>query len=215
MKNPVLKADERHVKGKGHISKLRREGLLPAVLYGKDFDTTMITVEEKEFSKILRTRGVSALIKLELGQDSYPVMMKEIQKDTLKDLINHVDFYKVDMEEEVEYTLPITLLGDPEGVKSEGGVMQQQKREVSAKALPMDMLDNIEIDISSLKIGDTLTVADLEVDEKNTILDDPEEVIVSILAPSMEEEEEETELPEEGMEPELVGESEDTTEEEE
>jgi len=213
VKYPVLKAEERHEKGKGPMSKLRRDGYLPAVVYGKDFENTMITVKEKEFSKILKTKGVSALISLQLGKDSHPVMMKEIQRDTLKDSISHVDFYKVSMDEEVEYTLPIVLLGEPEGVKSEGGVMQQQKRELIVKALPLDMLDNVEIDISSLKIGDTLTVADLDIDKKNTVVDEPEEVIVSILAPTMEEEEE-TEVSEDDLEPELVGDSEEKTEEE-
>lgn len=213
MKYPVLKADERHSKGKGHIRELRMNGHLPAVVYGKDFENAMISVDEKEFSKILKNRGVSTLIGLELGKDSYPVMMKEIQRNTLKDTIDHVDFFKVSMDEEVEYTLPITLLGDPVGVKAEGGTMQQQKREVTVKALPMDMLEHIEVDISSLEIGDIITVGDLVVDKKNTILDDFEEVVVSILAPSLEEEEE-TETPDEMEEPELIGDSEEKEEEE-
>ena len=113
------------------------------------------------------------------------------------------------MDEEVEYNVSINLVGDAEGVKA-GGTLQHQLREITVKALPANMIDNIEVDISSMAIGDTITVADLNVDETNTFLNDPSEVIVTLLAPAVQEgAEDEAEAPAEGEEPELVEQDED------
>lgn len=210
MEHPVLTAAVRQA-AKSENKKLKREGKVPAVVYGKGYETTSISVDDKELSRILKSRGESSLINLELNGEAFPVLIKEVQRNVLKNSMEHVDFFKVSMDEEVEYNLPIVLKGDAKGVK-EGGVLQHQKREVTVKSLPNDMLDNIEIDISDMDIGDTLTVADLKIADKNTVLDDPDEVIVSVLAPRLEEEEIET--PEEGEEPELVGEDKEEQEEE-
>ncbi|MDD4568626.1 MAG: 50S ribosomal protein L25/general stress protein Ctc [Tepidanaerobacteraceae bacterium] len=203
MEHPTLRATNRQATGKCGIKRLRRENKLPAVVYGKGFETTSVVIDEKEASKIFKTRGTSSLINLELDSNTFPVLTKEVQWNALKNSIDHVDFFKVSMDEEVEYNLSIFLTGDSEGVK-EGGTLQHQLREVTVKALPGDMLDNVEVDISSMVIGDTITVADLKVNEKNTILNDPDEVVVTLLAPRAEEEEEDIEVPEEGEEPELV-----------
>jgi large subunit ribosomal protein L25 len=197
MEQIALKAERRPI---GGTRALRREGKIPAVIYGKEIDATPITVDAKELSKILKARGGSALIDIELEENKHMVLMKEIQRDTLKNMILHVDFQKVSMTDTVEFNLPIMLKGDSEGVKM-GGILQFQKREVVAKALPQDMKDYVELDITNLGIGNSLTVADLEVDEKITILDDPNEVIVSVLAPKLDEQVEETEAPEEEGEP--------------
>jgi large subunit ribosomal protein L25 len=202
MEHPVLTAAIRQV-AKSENKRLKRENKLPAVVYGKGYETTSIAIDEKELSRILKTRGESSLINLEVEDQTFPVLIKEVQRNTLKNSIDHVDFFKVSMDEEVEYNLHIVLVGDAEGIKM-GGVLQHQKREVTVKSLPGDMLDSIEVDVSTMDIGDTLTVADLKVDDKNTILDDPNEVVVTLLAPAIEEEEEDVETPEEGEEPELV-----------
>lgn len=211
MDYPVLKANNRQIQGKGDLKKLRETGYVPAIVYGKDFENQAIAVDERDITKIIRSRGISTLIGLEVENDSYPVMMKEIQANTIKNTIDHVDFFKVSMDEEVEYSIPIVLVGEPEGAKH-GGAVQQQKRDILVKALPLEMLENIEVDISHLDIGDNITLGDIEIPETQTVLDDSEELIVSILAPSMEEEEEEE--TEEMEEPELVGADEEESEEE-
>ena len=189
---------------KKQIKKLRNENKLPAVVYGKDLETTSITIDEKELSQILKTRGETALINLKLEDESYPVLIKEVQRNILKNAIDHVDFFNVSMHEEVEYDLPIIVVGKAKGAEM-GGVLQQQKRELAVKSLPGDMLDNIEIDVSDMEIGDTLTVADLKIDETNTILDDLDEVIVTLLLPSIEEEKKKMLKLQDDVEPELVG----------
>lgn len=202
MEQIALKAERRDTSKKSTINQIRRKGKLPGVLYGKNIDSCPVAVDAKELLKILKTHGESAIINLELEGRTQPVLMKEIQRDTFKDAIVHVDFYRISMTEKIEFDLPIVLKGDAEGVKM-GGILQHQKREISVKALPKDLPEHLEVDISNLQIGDTLTVRDLKVDEKLTVLDDPEEVVISILAPKLAED---TAVPagEQAAEPEVV-----------
>lgn len=199
MENLVLTATIREAK-KSENKNLRRENKVPAVVYGKEYEAKSIAVDERELKKLLRTHGEATLINLQVENDTFPVLIKEVQRNILKDTIDHVDFFKVSMDEEVEYNAPIVLVGDAEGVKM-GGILQHQKREITLRALPADMLESVEVDISEMQIGDILTVADLKIDSKNTVMDDPEEVVATIVAPSLAED---AEAPEEGEEPELV-----------
>jgi large subunit ribosomal protein L25 len=212
MEQIALKAEKRDISKKGTINELRRKGKLPGVLYGKNIESSPVAVDAKELLKVLKTHGESALINLELEGEKHPVLMKEIQRDTFKDAIVHVDFYRVSMTDRIEFNLPIILKGDAEGVKM-GGILQHQKRELSVKALPADMPEHLEVDISNLKIGETLTVGDLKVDDKITVLDDPEEVVLSVLAPKLAED---TEVPtgEQAAEPEVVAKGKEKQEEE-
>lgn len=212
MEQIALKAEKRDISKKGTINELRRKGKLPGVLYGKNIESSPVAVDAKELLKVLKTHGESALINLELEGEKHPVLMKEIQRDTLKDAIVHVDFYRVSMTDRIEFNLPLVLKGDAEGVRM-GGILQHQKRELSVKALPADMPEHLEVDISGLKIGDTLTVGDLKMDEKITVLDDPEEVVISILAPKLAED---TEVPtgEQAAEPEVMAKGKEKKEEE-
>jgi len=197
MEQITLKADIRNFGGTG---RLRREGKIPAVIYGKEIESTPISVDAKEFLNIMKTHGETTLLNLEIQGNNHTVLTKEIQRDTMKGMIIHVDFQKVSMTDKVEFNLPIALKGDAEGVKM-GGVLQFQKREVTAKAMPKDMIEVLEVDISNLKIGDVLKVSDLEVDDKITILDDPDEIVVSVLAPKLAEE---VEAPTGEQEPEVI-----------
>ncbi len=211
MERPVLTATVREAK-KSENNKLKREGKVPAVVYGKEYGPISISVDEKELFKILKEKGESSLINLELNGERFPVLIKEVQRHVLKDTFEHVDFFKVSMDEQVEYNLPVILKGTAKGLKL-GGVLQHQKHEITVKSLPDNMIESLEVDISDLDIGDTLTVGDLKVDSKITILDDPDEVIASVLAPKLEEAAEAVETTEEAKEPELVRESKEEEEE--
>lgn len=196
-----LVAEERKLAGKGALNELRRKGKIPGVIYGKNIDTKPVAVDSKELNRLFRGHGEGVLIDLVLGEEKYPVIIKEIQRDHLKGVINHVDFYRVSMTDKIEVDLPIILKGEPEGVKA-GGVLQHQLHELTIEALPVDIPEYIEVDISHLKIGDVLMVKDIKLSDKITVLDDPEEVVVTVLAPSIEEEE--TETAGETSEPEVV-----------
>jgi large subunit ribosomal protein L25 len=204
MEQLLLKATPRKETGKGPLKSLRNEGKLPGVIYGKDFENTPVFVDYKEFFKIIKKHGETAIIDLEFQGDNIPVMMKEVQKDTLKRAIVHVDFLKISLTEKIEIKLPVVLRGEAEGVK-EGGTLQHQLREITAKVLPRDIPEHIEVDINGLHIGDVVTLGDIEIDDKIEVLDSPDEVIVTVLAPMKEEElEEELVVDEHVEEPEVI-----------
>lgn len=211
-----FKADKRDIVRKGGLNALREKGVIPAVVYGKGFDTIPVTVDTKKFNKVIRVHGENTLLNLELEGEVYPVLIREVQRDPIRGEIIHVDFNIISMTEEIDFELPVVLVGEPAGA-AEGGVLQHQLRELDAKALPKYMIDTVEVDVSDLEIGDTVLVRDLDIDENITILDDPEEMIATLLAP--EEEEEEEELDEDELddvaEPEVIEKGKTDEEEEE
>ncbi|MGB9812911.1 MAG: 50S ribosomal protein L25/general stress protein Ctc [Thermovenabulum sp.] len=188
MAQVTLKAAERKLEGKGALKALRRAKKIPAVLYGKNMENKYLAVDELEFLKAIKGHGESVLIDLILNNEKHTVIIKEIQKDYLNNVINHIDFYRVSMTDKIEVDVPIVLKGEPEGVKM-GGVLQHQLDELTIEALPQDIPEHIEVDISHLKIGDVLTVKEIKLSDKITVLDDPDEIVVAVLAPTIEEEE--------------------------
>lgn len=185
-----LNAIERTLLGK-KVKALRREGKLPAHVFGKNVETEHVTVEGKEFNIILHQAGETGLIDLKIGAEKIrPVLIRDVQYDPISDKPLHVDFYQVNLKEKVTVPVPLVLIGDePEKVHSGEAIVLQTLNEVEVEALPTDLVENIEVDISSLKeIDDALTVKELKYDrEKLTVLADEEEVVVK-LAPAVSEE---------------------------
>jgi large subunit ribosomal protein L25 len=208
----VLQANSRDNSKKSTINKIRREGNVPAVVYGNGVESQAIYFNNSDFIKVIREAGRNGVITLKLEGNDYPVMLHDAQYDTLKGELIHADFYKVDMTSEVDADVNIHLIGEAAGQK-EGGVVQQALHELSVRALPADIPDGIEINIEALNIGDSLSVSDIEKTGSYEILTDAEETIVSVTPPQKEEEPETEE--DEGQEPELVdGEKEDEKENE-
>ena len=118
MENPVLNAEVRDTTGKGDNKRLRRENKVPAVIYGKDFETTSVTIDEKKY-QVFKTRIPNLLININLITIPF-VLTKDIQLNTLKNSIDHIDFFQVSMDEEVEFNVSINPVGDAEGVKRVG-----------------------------------------------------------------------------------------------
>ncbi|HHU69019.1 MAG TPA: 50S ribosomal protein L25, partial [Thermoanaerobacterales bacterium] len=161
-----------------------------------------LTVNAKDLKKIIKNHGRNVLINLKVNDNENTVMLREIQKSIIKDDIIHADFFKISLKEKIEVTVPIVLLGDAVGIK-DGGILQNQLRELSVKVLPTEIPDTIEIDISNLEFGEAVAVKDVEVAPEIELLNDPDEIIASVIAP-MEEEEEEEILEEEGVEAEAA-----------
>lgn len=195
----VLEAQSREGFTKSGNKKLRRQGKIPAVVYGKDIENRSLYVDHSDFIKVIREAGRNGVIRLKVNGSDFPVMMYDAQIDRIKDEIVHLDFYKIDMKKEVDADVTVHLQGEAQGVK-DGGVLQHLLHEVTVRALPADIPEAIEADISALEIGDSLTVNDLKNHSKYEILNDPEEVIVSITPPTKTV----TEETEEEREPELV-----------
>lgn len=181
----VLTAKERTEFKGSNLTKLRNDGNIPAVVYGNKNDSKAITINSKDLSKTIKEVGRNGIISLDVEGTSYEVMLSEYQKDALKNRVYHADFLIVDMSSEIEAQVRVELVGDAKGVK-EGGVLQQSIHELNVTAKPKEIPESIEVDVTGLEIGDTLTIADIKGNYK--IANDEEEVIASVLAPRQEEE---------------------------
>lgn len=209
-----LKAAKREDLKTSATKQLRNEGQVPAVLYGKDKETSPISVNSIDLVKTVRDEGRYAIITLDVESDKpVDVMLHDYQMDVLKNELIHADFYIVDMSEEMDVEISIHLEGDAAGAK-EGGILQQPLFELVVRAKPNNIPDAIEVNVSELNIGDMITVADLPKSDKYEILEEEDTTIATVLPPLDEEELETTASEEESAEPELVGADEDEDEEE-
>ena len=210
----------REGRGKGAARATRRAGLVPAIIYGHKIAPMAIQLSERELRHLLSSGSENAFINMDLGEDvSETVMIKEIQIDPVSRRIVHTDFIRVSLEERVTTHVPINLLGIPIGVQ-EGGIQEFALRELEVECEVGKLPEHMDIDVSSLAVGEQVRVRDIEPDEDMIIFDDPSTIIVTIVAPTVieevEEEEEEVELlEEEEMEPEVIGEKGKAEEEEE
>lgn len=181
-----LKVQRREQLTRSETNNIRKNGGIPAILYGKGTSNEPVSVSSNDFIKVVREVGQNGVFNLDLGDGtSHSVMVHDLQKDALKDEIVHVDFYQVDLKAEIDTEVAIHLVGEPAGAR-DGGVVQQTAREIIVRALPSDIPSQIDINIEHLNIGDSILVSDLADNSKYNILDDENEVIVSILAPSHE-----------------------------
>lgn len=183
---------------------VRKEGKIPAIVYGKGIETQAIAVDAVELTKILREHGRNALLKLQTQDGTeHAVLVQEIQSDAIRRDWLHVDFHKVSMNEKIDIEVPVVLTGQAIGEK-EGGVVDHTLREVIINVLPTEIPEVLEFDISELNIGDVVTVNDLKEKYAYDYVTEGDEAIVSIVPP--------TELGEtdvdadESAEPEVIGE---------
>ncbi len=206
MERLELTAETREVSSKGQIKEMRKRDYIPAVVYGKKVDNTLLSVNRKELIQALNTSaGANVLIELKIQGDKKrkeTVMVKELQRDPVKDIYLHVDFIGISLEDKIQVKVPISFNGEPAAVK-EGGVPSVQLREVIVETLPTNIPEYLDVDISQLNMGESLNVSDLKIPEGAQVLEDPDETIISILAPTIEEEpavDEEEDILEEGAE---------------
>lgn len=196
METVLVQAQMRNEQTKGFNSRVRREGFVPGVLYGKEVENTSVLVPEKEIEKIIAKSGENAFARISLHKDNghqeYNVILKEVQRHPFKGTLVHLDFYQVSMSEKLNTVVPVSLVGESIGA-AEGGIVQQQLREISVRCLPGDIPGSIEVDITNLQIGDSITAADVQISDKVEIVEDPNTVVVSVSAPRAEEEAEKTE----------------------
>ena len=194
MQQAKLEAQQRNTFGKQSARDLRKEGRVPAVLYGRAQDTLAIQVNERTFKQFLRTYGENVIINMEVGAgDTETVIIKEIQRHPVdKQKLIHADFIRISLDEPVTSAVPVVIVGSPPGVQ-EGGVLEIPLRQVTLHCLPMQMPNDITIDVSHLDIGDSVTVSELTLDEEIDILDEPERTIAMVSQPRIQLEDELTE----------------------
>jgi len=208
MEKILVKADKRPEIGKGSARSLRRQGVLPAVVYGVNVSTP-IKVESRQLTKLI-TSGVGehSLITIELNEggkktSEHPVLIKDYQMDPVSDELLHVDFIEVSLLENVNVTVPLVIIKEPAGVKM-GGILEHRMREIEVECLPTQIPEKIEIDAGHIEIGHSLHVSDLTAPEGAKIISDESEVILSVSAPRVEEEAPAEGAEAEAAEPELV-----------
>ena len=209
MESIVINANRRDVIGK-QVKALRREGKLPAVIYGHGIKPTAISLDARETNKVLSGVGASTLITIDLEGEPYSVLVRDRQQHVIHRHLIHVDFQALSMSEKVRASVAL-ILGDEEApaVRDFGAMIITGVESLEIECLPLDLVDRIVVDISGLEsIGDSILVKDLTMPDGITILDDPETMVVVATAPAAEEVEEAEEVDEfeEGAEPEVIGE---------
>jgi large subunit ribosomal protein L25 len=201
-----LEVKDREDRGSADSRRLRKQGLIPGVLYGRGKPPHPFCVPERELRRALSGEsGLHAILDVVLdGQKTtHPSVLKDYQQEVPSGRLAHIDLHEVRLDQPIQAQVAVELIGEPAGVK-EGGVLSQVSRDIRLEALPLEIPDHLELDVTGMAIGDTLRLVDLPAMEGVTYLDDPEETVLAtvttptvIVEPEPEEEElEEGELPE-------------------
>jgi large subunit ribosomal protein L25 len=193
IKDITINASSREGVGKGPTRRLRAQGMIPAALYGEGGDAVAVAVSAKEIATILRSgTGHNTIFKLALPQnDGEPanVIIKDYQVDPVRGRLLHADLLRLSMTTTTRVSVSVETIGEPPGVKTEGGILELQLRDIEVECLPGDIPEHLKVDVSNLQIGDHVTVADLVYDrDKVKLLVDEHQIVAGVLAPRMIEE---------------------------
>jgi large subunit ribosomal protein L25 len=190
MEQETLRAQKRTTSGSRPARRMRRDGRVPAIVYGTDLETISISVSGRELGATLHTEaGLNALINVVVDDgDEVLTVAREIQRDPVRGDITHVDLIQVSLDVEIKAEVTIEYVGVPAGVREEGGFVEAIETSVMLLALPAAIPSNIEVDITDLGIGDTLKVEDLPSIEGVTYTTDVDRPLVTVLLPAVEEE---------------------------
>jgi len=189
----TLEATRRDTIGKNEARRTRRQGLVPAVLYGATTDgareATAIAVNPRALLRILHSEsGANTLISLQLaGGGDTRVLVKEFQLDPVTHEVLHADFYRVAMDRMLRVTIPVIVKGEPKGVKQQGGVLEFIRREIEIECLPADIPENVEVNVDELMLHQGIRVRELAVNPKWTPVSDPDMMLVHVIMPKAEE----------------------------
>ncbi|MBM3248651.1 MAG: 50S ribosomal protein L25/general stress protein Ctc [Candidatus Omnitrophica bacterium] len=219
MEDIVLEASLRQETGKSKIKPLRKSGFIPAIVYGEGKKTVSIKVERRSVLRLIHEHHIeNVIINLKIAGDEKKakdsaVIIKEIQRDPVRDDILHIDFHQISLTKEIKVKVPIIAKGEPVGVKVDGGSLEHVIWELEIECLPTQIPPKIEVEVSQLKIGDSILVKDLTLPPGIKVLQEPDQVVVSVAAPVKEEV---ALTPEEGAapeEPEVIKEKKEVPEE--
>jgi large subunit ribosomal protein L25 len=191
MKEMLIDVEPRTEFGKNPSRRLRRAGMIPGIVYGSGKPPVPISVDPKQVEKVLHSEsGMNTIFMLHLvGKDQRRyAMIKACQVDPVSSRLQHTDFIRIQMDETIQVNVPVQTVGEAPGVKLDGGILDLPLREIRIECLPSHIPDNIHVDISSLKIGDNIRVADLKVEGDFRILSDPSQTVAVVAPPAKEEE---------------------------
>ena len=182
-----LKAEARSTRGKGASRAMRRGGMVPAVIYGRGREPAQLSVDGVTLGRLLeKIVPASTIVELTVGDTTVKTLIREVQRHPVRPGIVHVDFYEIRAGEKIRLEIPIHCTGIPEGVRNQGGTLDQVIRTVEIEVLPADIPEHVELDVSALTIGKSLHVSDLVI-PKAQILMDPSLTVATVVAPRIEE----------------------------
>jgi large subunit ribosomal protein L25 len=202
-RNISLEAKPRDERGKNASRRQRAQGLIPVTVYGGGKDTASASVVKREFAALLRGHGRNVIFTLNVDGATTPVKIADMQVDPVKGTLIHMDLMRISMTEKSKFEVTIKTVGESEGVKSLGAILEVVTHSLEVRCLPRDLPSIIEVDVTPLGIGDKVKVGDLKLDSKIEILDDPETLIATVVAPRVEEPAPEV-APEAAAEPEVI-----------
>src|SRR5712691_282929 len=209
-----LEVQEREQRGTRESRRLRREGLIPGVLYGRGNTPHPISVTERELRRVLTgSAGLHAILDVVLAgqKTTHSSVLKDYQVDPIRGKIEHFDLQEVRLDQPIQTSVTVELVGESAGTKA-GGVLSQVSREIRVEALPLEVPERLELDVTAMEIGDTLRLSDLPAREGVTFLDDPETVLATVTVPTKVEEPEPEEVEGEELEEGEVAEGEEPAE---
>lgn len=188
MATQVLKAVKRDTLGR-KVARLRKEGVLPANIYGKKMESVAVQLPVVDFQKTFAEVGETGLLELQVDKKTYPVLIHNVQRDSVTEQLLHADFHQVDLKEKITATVPVEFVGESPVEKSGEGIIVHQMNEVEVEALPADLPEKFTVDISGLlKVEDSIKVGELSIDKKKVeVKDDLERIVVSVAPPAKEE----------------------------
>jgi large subunit ribosomal protein L25 len=205
MATASLSATPRQDTGKGAARSLRRNGQVPAVIYGHAREPQSLAIPSRELERLLaRISAENTVVELSLDGRTARTLIREIQRHPFRREVLHVDFQELVAGEKVTVHVPLVLVGTPDGVRSGGGILDQVLRELSIEVDPANMPNHIDVDVSQLTIGHSLHVSDLTIPPGVTVLDDEDATVASVAAPKVAEETPEAPEAEASAEPEVI-----------
>ncbi len=175
----VLPAEPRTLEGKSHITRLRREGKIPAIMYGRLTPNTPIQLDGKMFEQYLKRHGASGIVELQIGADRGAAVIKEVQRHPINGRVVHLDLQRISMQDRITSAVPVTLTGGTSAVEDQGGVIEHQLTELTVTCQADHLPDQITVDISHLQIGQAIHVSDLGLPEGVETAQSPDTVVVA------------------------------------
>ena len=184
MSEIVVTAKSRDSRGKNEARRLRREGLIPGVVYGGTAENVAVAVDPKALQKVLRSEaGRNTILKLDIaGAGSTNAILKSWQVDPIREHFLHADFYRIAMDVAIRVTVPIHVTGEARGVKVDAGILELVMREIEVECLPGDIPERIDVDVSDLGINGALRISDVAAPVKVKILEDADQVVVHVVS---------------------------------
>jgi large subunit ribosomal protein L25 len=209
MKTVELKVTHRETLGKGYAKRIRKEGRIPAILYGHELPPITLEVDLKSFQKVLKTgAGSNVVLSLKIAglkkDNEHTAIIKDIQRDPVHEALTHVDFNAISLTEKIRVSVPVHVKGEAPGVK-EGGILEHVHREIEVECLPTEIPEKFDVSVDQLNIGDSLHVSDLVFPAGVVCTLDAGEPILTVLSPMKEEVVAPTEEAVAGSEPEVIG----------